>query len=97
MERVNTAYYLKIPAEDQPGVLAQVAQILSRHAISIEAVIQREQAIRSLGDKRWVPVVILTHRVSERAMNKALAEIQQLSEVVDRITRIRVDALDDHA
>jgi hypothetical protein len=35
--------------------------------------------------------------VSERAMNKALAEIQQLSEVVDRITRIRVDALDDHA
>jgi homoserine dehydrogenase len=97
IEQVTSAYYLKIPAEDQPGVLAQVAQILSRHAISIEAVIQREQAIRSLGDRRWVPVIILTHRVREQAMNSALAEIQKLAEVVDRITRIRVDALDDHA
>jgi homoserine dehydrogenase len=97
IELVTSAYYLKIPAEDQPGVLAQVAQILSRHAISIEAVIQREQAIRSLGERRWVPVILLTHRVAERAMNAALAEIQQLSEVVDRITRIRVEALDDHA
>jgi len=97
MEAVTSAYYLRIPAEDQPGVLAQVAQILSRHAISIEAVIQREQAIRSMGERRWVPVVILTHRVLERSMNAALAEIQKLPEVVDRITRIRVDALDDHA
>ncbi len=94
---VKTAYYLRIPAVDQPGVLAKVAQILSTHGISIEAVIQREQAIRSTGDVPWVPVIILTHRVLERAMNAAVAAIQALDEVVNPITRIRVETLDEHA
>jgi homoserine dehydrogenase len=94
---VTTAYYLRIPAVDQPGVLAKVAQILSINGISIEAVIQREQAIRSTGDKPWVPVIILTHRVIERSMDEAVAAIQRLDEVVHPITRIRVETLDEHA
>jgi homoserine dehydrogenase len=94
---VTTAYYLRIPAVDQPGVLAKVAQILSTNGISIEAVIQREQAIRSTGDVPWVPVIILTHRVIERAMDIAVAAIQSLAEVVHPITRIRVETLDEHA
>jgi len=94
---VTTAYYLRIPAVDEPGVLAKVAQILSTNGISIEAVIQREQAIRTTGDKPWVPVIILTHRVVERAMDAAVAAIQRLDEVVHPITRIRVETLDEHA
>ena len=94
---VATAYYLRIPAVDQPGVLAHVAQILSSNGISIEAVIQREQAIRLTGDVPWVPVVILTHRVVERAMDIAVAAIARLDEVVQPITRIRVETLDEHA
>ena len=94
---VSTAYYLRIPAVDQPGVLAKVAQILSVNGISIEAVIQREQAIRSTGDVPWVPVIILTHRVVERSMDTAVAAIQSLDEVVHPITRIRVETLDEHA
>ena len=94
---VSTAYYLRIPAVDQPGVLAKVAQILSVNGISIEAVIQREQAIRSNGDVPWVPVIILTHRVVERLMDVAVAAIQGLNEVVHPITRIRVETLDEHA
>ncbi len=97
IEAVETAYYLRIPAVDQPGVLAQVAQILSLNAISIEAVIQREQAVRVTGATSWVPVIILTHRVQEAAMNKALATIQALPEVVGEIMRIRVEPLDEHA
>ncbi len=97
MSEVTTAYYLRIPAVDQPGVLAKVAQILSVHGISIEAVIQREQAIRSTGDVPWVPVIILTHRVVERAMDVAVAAIQALGEVVHPIMRIRVETLDEHA
>jgi homoserine dehydrogenase len=97
MADVVAAYYLRIPAVDQPGVLAKVAQILSINGISIEAVIQREQAIRSNGDVPWVPVIILTHRVQERAMDVAVAAIQALGEVVHPITRIRVETLDEHA
>jgi homoserine dehydrogenase len=94
---VTSAYYLRIPAVDQPGVLAKVAQILSINGISIEAVIQREQAVRSTGDVPWVPVIILTHRVVERFLDAAVAEIQALREVLHPITRIRVEMLDAHA
>jgi homoserine dehydrogenase len=97
ISEVTTAYYLRIPAVDQPGVLAKVAQILSVNGISIEAVIQREHAIRSTGAAPWVPVIILTHRVVERAMDAAVAAIQSLDEVVHPITRIRVETLDEHA
>src|SRR5262249_46080623 len=97
ISEVTTAYYLRIPAVDRPGVLAKVAQILSINGISIEAVIQREQAIRSTCDKSWVPVIILTHRVIERSMDEAVAAIQRLDEVVHPITRMRVETLDEHA
>jgi homoserine dehydrogenase len=97
MDAVETAYYLKIPAVDEPGVLANVAQILSAESISIEAVIQREQAIRTDDGKPWVPVIIMTHRVQEAAMNRALANIQSLPEVIGDITRFRVEPLDAHA
>jgi homoserine dehydrogenase len=97
MSDVVAAYYLRIPAVDQPGVLAKVAQILSVNGISIEAVIQREQAVRLTGDVPWVPVIILTHRVVERSMDVAVAAIQALSEVMNPITRIRVETLDERA
>ena len=97
MDAVRTAYYLKIPAIDEPGVLANVARILSAEAISIEAVIQREQAIRMDDGKPWVPVIIMTHRVEEAAMNRALARVQALPEVIGDITRFRVEPLDAHA
>jgi homoserine dehydrogenase len=97
ISEVTSAYYLRIPAVDQPGVLAKVAQILSVNGISIEAVIQREQAVRSNGDVPWVPVIILTHRVVERSLDAAVAEIQAQSEVLHPIMRIRVESLDAHA
>ncbi|TDJ23922.1 MAG: homoserine dehydrogenase [Gammaproteobacteria bacterium] len=94
IDDIESAYYLRIPAADQPGVMARVAQILSSKEISIESVIQREQAIRADTGTAWVPVIILTHRVIERDLNQALREIQQLDDVVDTITRIRVETLD---
>ncbi len=97
MSAVETAYYLRIPSVDQPGVLAKVAQILSVNAISIEAVIQREHAVRQDAGRAWVPVIILTHRVKEAAMDAAVSAIEALDEVIDRVTRIRVEPLDDHA
>jgi homoserine dehydrogenase len=97
MGAVKTANYLRIPAVDQPGALAKLAQILSSNGISIEAVIQREQAIRSDGQVAWVPVIILTHRVDEAAMDRALDAIRALPEVVGEVMRIRVEPLDDHA
>jgi homoserine dehydrogenase len=90
-----SAFYLRIPALDRPGVFARVATILAEHNISIESAEQRADAISADAPQAWVPIVIVTQRVPERVMNDALAQVQALSEVVGEITRIRVDDLDD--
>ena len=87
--RVVCPHYLKIPAIDQPGVFADVAEVLSRHEVSIEAVIQRPQAIRS-GAEPWVPIIILTNDASEAVVRDCVAELGGLDGVTGEIARIRV-------
>ena len=94
MGEVVSAYYLRIFAQDRPGVLARVATILSNRGISIEALIQKEQAIREIDDGAWVPIIILTHRVREAQLDAALAEIEALEDTRGAVVRIRVESLD---
>ena len=89
MEDVSTAYYLRIHVQDRPGVLADVTQIFADHAISIEAIIQKESHVNISS----VPIVILTHEVSEQNMNKAISEVEKLEAVTDKIMRIRLETL----
>lgn len=89
MEAVETAYYLRLEAQDEPGVLAEVTGILSRAGISIEAVIQKQPAPGA----ETVPVILLTHPVKESRMDEALESISELEAVHGNITRIRVEAL----
>ena len=90
MADLACAHYLNVPAEDQPGVFADVAQTLSRHGISIEGVIQHAEAIRGKRGSEWVPIVILTDVVTERGAQLAVADIEQLKGVTGRVRRIRV-------
>ncbi len=95
IEEVTSGYYLKIPSLDKPGVFARVATILSEHDISIEAAIQKEQAVHTETQEAWVPIIILTEPVQESVMNAAIAEVQQLPAIVGEIRRIRVELLGD--
>ncbi|BCO30517.1 homoserine dehydrogenase [Thiohalobacter sp. COW1] len=90
MEAVETAYYLRLCAQDKPGVLSDVTRILAQREISIEAILQKEPVE---GATR-VPVIILTHRVTEGAMNEAIAAIEALEHIEDKVTRIRLEHLD---
>ncbi|MCY3821184.1 MAG: homoserine dehydrogenase [Gammaproteobacteria bacterium] len=87
---LRCAHYLNVPAEDQPGVFADVAQTLSGHGISIEGVIQQPQAIRGKRGAEWVPIVILTDVVAERDAERAVADIEKLAGVTGKVRRIRV-------
>ncbi|KXX64152.1 homoserine dehydrogenase [Marichromatium gracile] len=89
MEAVETAYYLRLSALDQPGVMARIASILGEHGISIEAIKQQEPG----EGETHVPLVMLTHRVLERQMNAALDQIEALDSVQGEIIRIRVEML----
>lgn len=90
MADVETAYYLRIQAEDKPGVLAQITGILGESGISIEAVKQKEPA----EGETYVPLVMLTHRVVEKQMNDAIERIEALDGVRGSVVRIRMEHLD---
>ncbi len=89
MAEVETAYYLRLEAEDSPGVLAEVTHILGEAGISIEAIIQKEQA----PEAAHVPVIMLTHGVTEGKMDQAIQRIQALDSIGGAVTRIRVEYL----
>ena len=94
MDDVVGAYYLRITAVDKPGVLADITQILGDREISIEAIIQKEPRGADAANKR-VPVIILTREVREATMNDAIAHIEKLKAIAEKVTRIRVYRLED--
>ncbi len=85
----KTAYYLRLTAEDKPGVLADVTKILADHHISIEAIIQKEPQL----NKTAVPIILLTQITLEKEMNAAIAKIEALNTVTGKINRIRLETL----
>jgi homoserine dehydrogenase len=89
MKSVRTSYYLRLHAEDRPGVLADVTRILGDLSISIEAILQKQGA---QGDSA-VPIIILTHPVVERGMDEAIARIESLSAIRAKVVRIRLEHL----
>ncbi|MCK5831453.1 MAG: homoserine dehydrogenase [Methylococcales bacterium] len=88
-EQFQTAYYLRLTAEDKSGVLAEVTKILADHNISIEALIQKEP----LEGKKIVPVIMLTQTTLEKEMNAAIIEIEALPTITGLISRIRLETL----
>jgi homoserine dehydrogenase len=89
IDEVESAYYLRLSAEDKPGVLADVTRILAMHRISIEAVLQKEP----LAGESYLPIIMLTHRVQERELNMALAQIEALTTINRPVKRIRMETL----
>lgn len=89
IEEVETAYYLRLSALDQPGVLSKITQILSDAGISIEALIQKEPA----EGEDHVPVILLTNRTIEKQLLSAKGAIAALDSVSGEVTHIRVESL----
>ena len=90
----ESRYYLNIPATDRPGVFGEIGDILRRGGISIEAVIQKPDAIRRSDGEPWVPIVMVTDRVIEALMDDALSRLSCLDSVRGQIRRIRVADFD---
>ena len=70
--------------------MADVTRILADNSISIESMLQKEPD----ADGEGVPVIILTHRVREAAVNTAIAAIEKLDAITNPVCRIRVESLD---
>ena len=90
MEAVETAYYLRMQVTDKPGVMADVASILGKAGISIEAILQKEPP----PGIDQASIILLTHVVLEGQMNTAIRKIEALDSIHGDIMRIRLEHLD---
>ena len=90
MEQVETAWYLRMEAQDKPGVMSQVTRIFSEQGISIEGLIQKAPAE---GESR-VPVIVLTNKAVQGNVDVAVRAIEALDTITGNIARIRVEPLD---
>ncbi|MDD5273136.1 MAG: ACT domain-containing protein, partial [Methylovulum sp.] len=88
-DHIQTSYYLRLNAEDKPGVMADVTKILADRNISIEAIIQKEP---SKGETT-VPIIMLTQITLEQEMNAAISAIEALPTVSGKVNRIRMETL----
>ena len=89
IDKVLTAFYLRLGVADQAGVLASVTGVLAEFNISIDAMLQQP----SHNKEESTELIILTHQCIESQMNGALEKIQSLTTVIEPIVRIRKEEL----
>jgi homoserine dehydrogenase len=80
---ISSSFYLHLEVADRPGVLAQVAEVLGRNAVSVRSVVQR-----GLGDD--ARLVMVMHEGPESWFFKALDEIAGLEFIRAQPRAIRV-------
>ena len=80
---VTSSFYLHLEVADEPGVLAEVAKVLSDGGVSVKSVVQR-----GLGDDARLVMVI--HRCLESEFKAAIDQIAQLDSLKSGPRFIRV-------
>jgi homoserine dehydrogenase len=84
---ISSAYYLRVQAKEQMGVLADISKSLTEQNINIEGLYQQEVQ----DDDESVPVVIITQSVKETAINKAIEKIKALGCTEGDVVKIRIE------
>jgi homoserine dehydrogenase len=93
IEEVTSGYYLRLRVADVTGVLANITRILADKAISIDALLQKESEHVDGEDKGETDIILITHVTVEKQVNAAIEEIEALSTVVSKVTKLRMEAL----
>jgi homoserine dehydrogenase len=86
---IETQYYLRLNCADRSGVLAQISRILGDNMISIASAIQKEADATA----QTAEIVLTTHPSSEKAMQQALHQLEQLDVVKEISNFIRVEEI----
>lgn len=93
IDQLESRYYLRLVAKDEPGVMARVAAVLGAEGISLSAIRQRETS-----RDQYVDVVITTHGAREGAMRAALKQIDALDAIRPPTACLRIiDSPEEYA
>lgn len=77
-------YYLRITVKDKAGVLGKITSLFGDNGVSITDVIQKQKR----GADGSVPLIFITHKTSEKALNNALKSIKKMTNIVDEVNTV---------
>ncbi len=86
MQEIMSRYYMRIQVLDKPGVVAKISTVIGNKGISISSLRQLEG---QSADN--VSLLIMTHMAKEQSLNDAVAEMEKLDCVRNKITLIHVE------
>ncbi len=82
----TSAYYLRMQVADKAGMLAKICSVFAKYGISIVEVVQKGK--ESEGENT-VPLIVITHKTSEKSMKNAVAKLNELQLAnVDAVIRV---------
>jgi homoserine dehydrogenase len=86
MAEAESAYYVRLWVDDEPGVLAAIAGIFGQNKVSLNSVVQTRKV------KNKAEIVLITHKVQEKYLQAATVAVKDLAEVQQVRNIIRVEA-----
>ncbi|WP_017776756.1 homoserine dehydrogenase [Paraburkholderia kururiensis] len=94
IDEVTSGYYLRLRVADVTGVLANITRILADTGISIDALLQKESEQVDERGRGETDIILITHETLEKNINAAIAQIEALTTVVSKVTKLRMESLD---
>lgn len=82
---IESKYFIRLQVHDRPGVLASIAYAFGDKEVSLASVLQKHT------DGNMAEIVLVTHRVLEENLQKAIRMVEQLSCVGKVSNIIRVE------
>ena len=74
-EQITKKNYIRLIAEDSPGVIGEIGTIFGKKKISIESIVQFDAK-----DKK-AEIVVITHKINQGQLEEALLDIENLQQV----------------
>ncbi|NLS08510.1 homoserine dehydrogenase [Nesterenkonia sp. MY13] len=96
IERATTQYYIDMDVADKEGVIAEIAQVLAAHRVSIESM-RQPGSVTVEGEvedsDNGAKVQIVTHLASEKDLHETVQELRDLDVVktVNSVLRVEVE------
>lgn len=87
IEDTRSRFYIRMSVVDRPGVLAGIAGIFGNNNVSIAAVVQKEGG-------EMAELILITHEVKEKDLQKSLEGIKDLPTVKDIGNVIRLEGIE---
>jgi len=94
---VITRFQITLSVLDEPGVLAEIATLFSRHGVSVEAVTQTVSVPSAEegtdGAEPTATLVIVTHQATEASLTATVEALESTAVVASVVSVLRVEGL----